>query len=174
MDLKNINETIKLIINNKKLLGVSFFTTLILNIVLINDLLVFMKPLNPHMHYLILINLMFFILYTSINLKEYSDNKVKKKEKISKDLIFKKLSENFDKSEIEIISILIKGPAKINHKLLKSGNLSKIAVLEKNNILKIHSRDIIFINRNQPLRGHYFNYLCELTDDYKEYLKNKP
>ena len=158
MDFKNIFIFIKNIKNYSSLILIIFIVSLILNFLLVNNKTQYLSPLSQYHVYVILVSIFSAIILLYILINKFLDWRKKKKLYLQFDIFLANLSED----EKEIIELLKNGFTNINPTILKCQNTTQINVLKEKKIVKIISEGSF---------KKYKNYLCDLSDEYKEYLK---
>lgn len=163
MDLKNLPLFLKDIKNYlPQLLPITLITFIIS--VIVNFLLVnnnkYLTPLLQYHVYVILVSILSAIILIYISTIKYSDCLENKKLFLE----FDNFLQNLSNDEIEIIELLKKGVNNINPTTLKCQNTTAIKILQEKKIVKII---------NEGSFKKYKSYFCDLSDEYKKYLKQK-
>lgn len=177
MDFKSFIDLMKNIEKYLLLAVICFVTSLVINILLAYNLSEYLNKLSKFSIYFIIISIVsgMVIAYTIIHQVNSWIKNIIQNKRINME--FDNFHLNLKESEVEIIDLLRNGPDNINPLILKSGSVHDVRVLEEKKILKIIKTGSITKEVNG--RGglyypqKYTQLLCDLTDDYKNYLKYK-
>lgn len=157
MNFENFSLFFKNIKNYLSLTIIIFIVSFALNFLLANKNQ-YVNPLSQYHAYVIIIFIFSAIVLSLILTNKFFDWKNNKKLFSQYDCFLENLSEE----EKEIIDVLKNGVTNINPTILKCKNTTKINVLKEKKIVKIISEGSF---------KQYKSYICDLSDEYKAYLK---